>query len=65
MRPNQYAVVAALVFTIVSVLQFSRAIYGWPVIVGSTQIRVTASWVAGAVAALLAIAGFMTARRPG
>ena len=65
MRSNQYAVVAALVFTIISVIQFSRAIYGWPVIVGPTQIPVTASWVAGAVAALLAIAGFMTARRRG
>ena len=64
MQSNQHAVVAVLVFTIVSVLQFSRAVYGWPAIAGSTEIPVTA-WVAGAVAALLAIAGFMTARRSG
>jgi hypothetical protein len=65
MRSNQYAAVAAFVFTIVAVLQFARAVYGWPVTIGSTEIPVTASWVAGAVAGLLAIAGFMMARRPG
>jgi hypothetical protein len=65
MRANQYALVAAFVFTIVAIMQVSRAVYGWPLIVGSTEIPVSASWVAGAVAALLAIAGFMTGRRPG
>jgi len=63
MQSKQFAVVAAFVFTIVAVIQFARAAYGWPVIVGSHEIPVTASWVAGAVAALLAITGFMTARR--
>ena len=63
MQSNQYALVAALVFTVVAVLQLARAVYGWPVTIGSTEIPIAASWVAAAVAGVLAIAGFMTARR--
>ena len=62
MASRQYALVAALVFTVVAVLQLARALYGWPVIIGSIEIPVAASWVAAAVASVLAIIGFMTAR---
>ena len=40
MLSNQYAMVAAVIFTIVAVLQLARAIYGWPVIIGTTEIPV-------------------------
>ena len=63
MQSNQYTVIAALVFTVVAALQLARAVYGWPVIVGSTEIPIAVSWVAAALASVLAIAGFMTARR--
>ena len=63
MRTRQYALIAALAFTLVALLQLARAYYGWPVVVGSAEIPVAVSWVAGAVAALLAVVGFMTARQ--
>jgi hypothetical protein len=63
MLSNQYAMVAAVIFSIVALLQLARAIYGWPVIIGTTEIPVAASWVAAAVAGALAIAGFMAGRR--
>jgi hypothetical protein len=63
MRTHQYALIAALVFTLVAILQFARAFYGWPVVVGSAEIPVAVSWVAGAVAAFLAVVGFMTAQQ--
>jgi hypothetical protein len=63
MRSHQYALIAALAFTLVAILQLARAFYSWPVVVGSAEIPLAVSWVAGAVAALLAIIGFMTARQ--
>jgi hypothetical protein len=62
MDSRQYAVVAAVVFTIVAVVQALRLFYGWHVIVGSAEIPMAVSWVAVFVAGLLAIAGFTTAR---
>ena len=62
MRARQYAVIAALVFTIVAIVQAARLSYGWPVTIGSTQIPMSVSWVAVFVAGLLAVAGFTTAR---
>ena len=62
MDARQYAVVAAVVFTIVAVVQALRLFYGWQVIVGSAEIPMAVSWVAVFVAGLLAIAGFTTAR---
>ena len=63
MQSRQFAVVAAFVFAMVAVMQFVRAVSGWSVVVDSHEIPLAASWVAGAVAGLLAITGFMTARR--
>jgi hypothetical protein len=59
---RQYAIVTALIFTVVAVLQLARAFYGWPVTIASIDVPVAASWVAAAIAGILAIAGFMTAR---
>ena len=38
MQPYQYAILAALIFTIVAILQAARLFYGWPMTVGSTEI---------------------------
>jgi hypothetical protein len=62
MYARQYAVIAALVFAIVALVQAARLFYGWPVTVGSTQIPMAVSWGTVVVAGLLAIAGFATAR---
>ena len=37
MHSRQYAVVAAVVFTIVAVVQALRLFYGWHVVVGSAE----------------------------
>ena len=62
MDARQYAVVAALVFTVAAIVQALRLFYGWHVVVGSAEIPMAVSWVAVFVAGLLAIAGFTTAR---
>jgi hypothetical protein len=62
MQSRQYALIAALVFTIVTIMQAARLFYGWPVTVGSIDIPMAASWMAVFVAGLLAIAGFATSR---
>ena len=62
MQARQYAVIAALVFTIVALVQAARLYYGWPVSIGSRQIPMAVSWAAVVVAGLLAIVAFTTRR---
>jgi hypothetical protein len=63
MTATNYARLAALVFAIVAVLQFARAVSGLPVIVGaSTSIPLWASWVACIVTAGLAWVGYHASR---
>jgi hypothetical protein len=58
MNATSYARLAGVIFAIVAVLQLARAAAGWPVTVGGTGIPVSASWVAGIVAGVLALLGF-------
>jgi hypothetical protein len=60
---RSYAVLAATVFAVVAVLQFVRALNGWTVVIGSTDIPVGASWVACSAALLLAVLGYLAALR--
>jgi hypothetical protein len=53
-----YALLAALIFMLVAVVQLIRAVAGWPVTIRSVSIPVWASWVAFVVAAALAWLGF-------
>jgi hypothetical protein len=62
MQARQYAVIAALVFTVVAIVQAARLIYAWPVVVGSTDIPMAVSWVAVFVTGMLAILGFTASR---
>jgi hypothetical protein len=63
MNAKNFSLLAALIFTIVAVLQFARAISGWPVTLGTTiPIPLWASWVACVVAAVLAWLGFNASR---
>ena len=64
MRSTPYITVSATVFTLVALLQFWRAGAALPIQVGAWSLPVTASWIAGAVAALLAFWGWRS-RRPG
>ena len=60
---RSYAALAATVFAVVAVLQFVRALNGWTVVIGSTDIPVGASWVACLAAILLAVLGYLAALR--
>lgn len=63
MTAKGYALLAAVVFTVVGVLQLARAFEGWAVVVASTDIPMGASWVAGFVALALALLGYAAAQR--
>jgi hypothetical protein len=54
----KYSVVSGLIFGIVAALQGMRAILQLPVLVGSHEIPVAASWVAAAVAGSLCVWAF-------
>jgi hypothetical protein len=43
---NKYVVVSGAVFGLVAVIQAVRALYQWPLHVGTLEIPVWASWVA-------------------
>jgi hypothetical protein len=62
MTASHYALLAALIFALVAVLQFVRAVGGLPVTVGQTSIPIWASWVACAVALILAWLGYAASR---
>ena len=63
MPARWYSGLAATVFAIVAILQFVRAWNGWPVVIGSTDIPVGASWVAFLGALLLAALGYIAGLR--
>jgi hypothetical protein len=62
MTAKSYARLAAAVFSIIAVLQFSRATMGWQVMIGSHNIPVWPSWIAFLVFGALAYFGFGVAR---
>lgn len=61
MSARWYSRIAATVFAIVAILQFVRAWNGWPVVIGSVDIPVGASWVALLGASFLAALGYIAA----
>jgi hypothetical protein len=61
MTAKTFASIAAVIFTIIALLQLTRAASGWDLIIGTTAIPMWPSWVAGLVATTLAWLGF-TAR---
>jgi hypothetical protein len=62
MTPSNYSRLAAVIFTIVAVLQLIRAISGWELTIATTAIPLWASWVAAVVAGTLAWVGYGAAR---
>ncbi len=58
-----YSALAATLFAIIAILQFVRALSGWQIVVGSTDIPVGASWVASLGALVMAVLGFLAAIR--
>jgi hypothetical protein len=66
MNPQRYALIVAIVFAAIAVLQLTRAVLGWPVAVttpwGTLMIPVWLSWIACAAAILLAWFGYAASR---
>jgi hypothetical protein len=56
---NSYAVVSALIFAIVAIVQLVRIINRWTVVIGPYTVSMNVSWEALVVAVVLAIWGFM------
>lgn len=63
MSSKTYALLVALLFTLVAIVQLARAaVLHFPVVIDGHDIPVEASWVGFAIAGLMALLGF-TARR--
>jgi len=66
MNPQRYAVVAAIIFAVIAVLQLARAVLGWPIAVttpwGTLLIPLWLNWIACAAAIFLARLGYTAAR---
>ena len=62
MTAKSYSLLAAVIFTIVAILQLARAIMGLHLSVGSHTIPIWGSWIAFVVAGVLAWLGFSAAR---
>ena len=58
MTAKTFSSIAAVIFTIVALLQLTRAVAGWDVVIGTTTVPMWPSWIAGLVAATLAWLGF-------
>ncbi len=56
-----YYTTVAILFSIIAVVHFTRAYYGWEIIVSDAIIPVWVSWVAAAIAGYLAVRGFQVA----
>ena len=62
MTAKSYSLLAAAIFTVVAVVQLSRTVMGFQLMVGSHAIPVWASGLAFLVAGVLAWLGFSAAR---
>ena len=62
MTATQYSLLAALIFAVVAVLQIVRAVLGLPLSIGQISVPIWGSWVAGAVAFVLAWLGYSASR---
>jgi hypothetical protein len=58
-----YIAMAALIFAVVTLGHAARLLLGWQVQVGPSDIPMSVSWLALAVAAILAVWGVMLLRR--
>ena len=56
---NHYAAVSALVFAVVAIAHLIRILRGWTVHIGPYSVPMSVSWIGLAIAAVLAIWGFM------
>jgi|AntRauTorcE11897_2_1112592.scaffolds.fasta_scaffold02521_11 dolichyl-phosphate-mannose--protein O-mannosyl transferase len=53
-----YYTTAAVIFSVIGIVHFARALYGWEAMVGGVNIPIWMSWVAVMIAIFLAFRGF-------
>jgi len=63
MTAKSFCSLAAAIFTLVALVQLTRAALGWPVSINGYDIPVWASWLAFVIASGLSFLGFRTAGR--
>jgi protein-S-isoprenylcysteine O-methyltransferase Ste14 len=59
---RSYARLAGSIFALIALLQLVRALSGWDITLNNTSVPVWASWVACAIALVLAWLGFSASR---
>ncbi len=64
MNAQNFSKLAAVIFALIAILQLTRAVAGWPVTSGATEIPIWLSWLAAGVAAGLAWVGYRASRTP-
>lgn len=66
MDPRRYALIMAIVFAVIALLQLARAVLGWPIAVttpwGTLMIPLWLNWIACAAAIFLACLGYTASR---
>ncbi len=63
MSIKTYLLVAAVFFTLTAALHLTRALYGWPAVIGGVEIPLWASWIALVIGGALAYFGFSLSRK--
>ncbi len=63
MTTRNFCTLAAVIFAIIAILQFARALAGLPVTVGDVAIPIWPSWIVAIVLAGLAWLGYQASRR--
>ncbi len=58
MTPRNFSRIAAIIFTIIALVQLARAVFGWPVTVDTYAVPLWPSWVAFIVATGLSYFGW-------
>ena len=66
MNPRRYALIVAIIFSVIAILQVARAVVGWPIAVATPWrtllIPLWLNWIAGAAAIFLAWLGSVASR---
>ncbi len=58
MTPRNFSLTAAIVFAIIALVQLTRAVFGWEVMINAYALPLWLSWVAFIVAAGLSCFGW-------
>lgn len=63
MKQKDFALIAGMIFLLISVLHGLRIMYGWPAMIGGMEVPMWVSWVAIGIALYLAYIGIKMGKR--